>query len=74
MKSQWYDGFRKNRNSYYGGDTMLTLLLPILAVVVIGIVVVLFVGTSGIVIFLIFGDVIIGCFLVYKIIKAIIKK
>ena len=40
----------------------------------VGILIALFVGTGGIVVFLIFGDVIIGGFLVYKIIKAIIRK
>lgn len=53
---------------------MISFLLLILAIVVIGIVIALFVGTGGIVIFLIFGDVIIGGFLVYKVIKLIVRR
>lgn len=53
---------------------MLTFLLLICAIVVIGIIAVLFVGTGGIAIILVFGDLIIGCYLVYKIIKLISRR
>lgn len=53
---------------------MLTFLLLVVAVIVLGIIVSLFIGTGGILVILIFGDVIIGAFVVYKIIKLIAKK
>ena len=53
---------------------MITFLVLMVTVAIIGIIAVLFFGASSIVVLLVFGDVIIGAFLVYKIIKAIAKK
>ncbi len=53
---------------------MVTFLTLILAIIIIGVVLTFLVGTGGITIFLIFGDVIIAGFVVYKIVRAILKK
>ena len=53
---------------------MLTFFLLIFAIAIVGIIAALLFGMSGIVIILVFGDAIIGGFLVYKVIKVIIRK
>ena len=53
---------------------MISFLLLVIALVAIGIIIVLFAGTGGVIVLLIFGDVIIGGFVVYKIIKSIVRK
>lgn len=53
---------------------MISFIILMAALIVFGIIATLFIGTGGIVVFLIFGDLIIGALLVYKIIKMLIGK
>lgn len=53
---------------------MITFILVMLAIIAVGFILTLFVGTGSVAVFLIFGDVIIGAFLVYKIIKMLVEK
>lgn len=53
---------------------MISFIILMVALIVFGIIATLFIGTGGIVVFLIFGDLIIGALLVYKIIKMLIGK
>lgn len=52
----------------------MTFITLMVVLIIIGIITVLIFGTGAIVVFLIFGDVIVGAFLVYKIIKAIARR
>ncbi len=53
---------------------MVTFLILLFAMLAIGIMAVLALGAGGIVIFLIFGDVIIAGVIIYLIIRAILRK
>lgn len=53
---------------------MVTLLTLLFAIVAIGIIVVLALGAGGILVFLVFGDVIIAGVVIYLIIRAILRR
>ena len=53
---------------------MISFILLMLAVIVIGVFAILFIGTGTFAVLLVFGDVIIGGWLVIKVIKMILKR